>query len=124
MVPAHLMHLNAGPSGVENRVRPMMFIGRAHTPNALCAQRSGFDFLAAPFNAHLDAVAIGYVATSAAYVMEGGAAVAAVFELERERAVVRAGDGSLRPLAIAAARSRRRHPHHAGSHDSPDAVPD
>ena len=46
--------------------------------------------LAAQFNAHLDAVAIGYVATSAAYVMEGGAAVAAVFELERERAVERA----------------------------------
>ncbi|WP_439363966.1 universal stress protein [Bradyrhizobium sp. DASA03005] len=46
--------------------------------------------LAAKFNAHLDAVAVGYVATSAAYVMEGGAAVAAVFELERERAVERA----------------------------------
>lgn len=46
--------------------------------------------LAARLNAHLDAVAVGYVATSAAYVMEGGAAVAAVFELERERAVERA----------------------------------
>ncbi len=46
--------------------------------------------LAANLNAHLDAVAVGYVATSAAYVMEGGAAVAAVFELERERAVERA----------------------------------
>lgn len=46
--------------------------------------------LAAHLNAHLDAVAVGYVATSAAYVMEGGAAVAAVFELERERAVERA----------------------------------
>ncbi|MCJ9706924.1 universal stress protein, partial [Bradyrhizobium sp. SHOUNA76] len=46
--------------------------------------------LAAQFNAHLDAVAVGYVATSAAYVMEGGAAVAAVFELERERALERA----------------------------------
>ncbi|UWU94768.1 universal stress protein [Bradyrhizobium sp. CB1015] len=46
--------------------------------------------LAAKLNAHLDAVAVGYVATSAAYVMEGGAAVAAVFELERERAVERA----------------------------------
>ncbi|UWU86497.1 universal stress protein [Bradyrhizobium yuanmingense] len=42
--------------------------------------------LAAKLNAHLDAVAVGYVATSTAYVMEGGAAVAAVFELERERA--------------------------------------
>ncbi|MDF0492324.1 universal stress protein [Bradyrhizobium yuanmingense] len=46
--------------------------------------------LAAKLNAHLDAVAVGYVATSTAYVMEGGAAVAAVFELERERAVERA----------------------------------
>lgn len=46
--------------------------------------------LAAHLNAHLDAVAVGYVATSAAYVMEGGAAVAAVFELECERAMERA----------------------------------
>jgi nucleotide-binding universal stress UspA family protein len=46
--------------------------------------------LAASLNAHLDAVAVGYVATSAAYVIEGGAAVAAVFEMERERAVDRA----------------------------------
>ncbi|MBR0685210.1 universal stress protein [Bradyrhizobium manausense] len=46
--------------------------------------------LAANLNAHVDAVAIGYVASSAAYVMEGGAAVAAVFEMERERAVERA----------------------------------
>lgn len=46
--------------------------------------------LAAGLNAHVDAVAVGYVATSAAYVMEGGAAVAAVFEMERERAVERA----------------------------------
>ncbi|MBC9878539.1 universal stress protein [Bradyrhizobium sp. INPA01-394B] len=46
--------------------------------------------LAASLNAHVDAVAIGYVASSAACVMEGGAAVAAVFEMERERAVERA----------------------------------
>ena len=46
--------------------------------------------LAAALNAHVDAVAIGYVASSTAYVMEGGAAVAAVFEMERERAVERA----------------------------------
>jgi nucleotide-binding universal stress UspA family protein len=46
--------------------------------------------LAARLNAHIDAVAVGYVASSTAYVMEGGAAVAAVFELERERAVERA----------------------------------
>ena len=32
--------------------------------------------LAAGLNAHLDAVAVGYVATSAAYVMEGGRIVA------------------------------------------------
>lgn len=46
--------------------------------------------LAAGLGAHLDAVSVGYVATSTAYVMEGGAAVAAVFEMERERAVERA----------------------------------
>ncbi|MBR0713505.1 universal stress protein [Bradyrhizobium liaoningense] len=46
--------------------------------------------LAANLNAHLDAVSVGYVATSTAYVMEGGAAVAAVFEMERERAMERA----------------------------------
>ncbi len=46
--------------------------------------------LAAKLNAHIDAVAVGYVATSAAYVMEGGAAVGAVFELERERALEQA----------------------------------
>ncbi|WP_441234400.1 universal stress protein [Bradyrhizobium sp. 930_D9_N1_4] len=46
--------------------------------------------LAAKLNAHIDAVAVGYVASSAAYIMEGGAAVAAVFELERERAMERA----------------------------------
>ena len=58
--------------------------------------------LAAQFNAHLDAVAVGYVATSAAYVMEGGAAVAAVFELERERAVERA-EAALSVFGIEAA---------------------
>jgi len=46
--------------------------------------------LAAAVGAHLDALAIGYVSSSNAYVMEGGAAVAAVFELEQERAVERA----------------------------------
>lgn len=46
--------------------------------------------LAASLNAHVDAVAVGYVGSTAAYVMEGGAAVAAVFEMERERAVERA----------------------------------
>jgi nucleotide-binding universal stress UspA family protein len=48
--------------------------------------------LAAEFKAHLDAVAIGYVSASSAYVMAGGAAavVASVFEMERERAGERA----------------------------------
>jgi len=46
--------------------------------------------LAAHLNAHVDAVAVGYVATGGAYVMEGGAAVAAIFDMERERAVERA----------------------------------
>lgn len=46
--------------------------------------------LAAKLNAHVDAVAIGYVASSAAYILEGGAAVAAVFEMEHERAMERA----------------------------------
>jgi hypothetical protein len=35
----------------------------------------------------IDAVAVGYVSESTAYVMEGGAALASVFELERERAI-------------------------------------
>jgi nucleotide-binding universal stress UspA family protein len=46
--------------------------------------------LAATFGAHLDALAVGYISASTAYIMEGGAAVAAVFELERERALERA----------------------------------
>jgi nucleotide-binding universal stress UspA family protein len=48
--------------------------------------------LAATFGAHLDALAIGYVSASSAFVMDGGAAaaVAAVFEMERERAAQRA----------------------------------
>lgn len=46
--------------------------------------------LAATFGAHVEAVAVGYVATSTAYVVEGGAAVAAVFEMERDRAAARA----------------------------------
>jgi nucleotide-binding universal stress UspA family protein len=46
--------------------------------------------LATTYDSHIDAVAVGYVSESAAYVMEGGAALASVFELERERAVTRA----------------------------------
>src|SRR5690349_4474776 len=49
--------------------------------------------LAKDFGAHLDAVAIGYISASAAYVVDGGAAaaVASVFEMEQERAAERAG---------------------------------
>jgi nucleotide-binding universal stress UspA family protein len=48
--------------------------------------------LALAFGAHLDAVATGYVSTSAAYAVVGGAAVAAaaVFATEQERAEERA----------------------------------
>jgi nucleotide-binding universal stress UspA family protein len=48
--------------------------------------------VAAAFGAHLDAVATGYIPTSTAYVVNGGAAaaVAAVYEMERERAAERA----------------------------------
>ena len=44
--------------------------------------------IAAGFGAHLDAMAVGYVAASAALV-DAGAAVGAVFEIEREQAVQR-----------------------------------
>ena len=44
--------------------------------------------IAAGFGAHLDAMAVGYVAASAALV-DAGAAVGAVFEIEREQAVER-----------------------------------
>ncbi len=48
--------------------------------------------LAAAFGAHLDAVAIGYISSSTAYVMDGsaGGAVAAVLEIEQKKAVQRA----------------------------------
>ena len=48
--------------------------------------------LAQGFGAHLDALAIGYVSSSTAYVMDGSAAaaVAAVFEMEQEKATDRA----------------------------------
>jgi nucleotide-binding universal stress UspA family protein len=48
--------------------------------------------LASAFSAHLDAIATGYISTSAAYVAVGGAAaaVAAVFAVEQERAEARA----------------------------------
>jgi nucleotide-binding universal stress UspA family protein len=46
--------------------------------------------LAVGFGAHVDAVAAGYVSESTAYIVEGGAALTTVFELERERAMGRA----------------------------------
>src|SRR5262245_31206552 len=47
--------------------------------------------LAMTFGAHLDAMAIGYIPASTAYVVNGGAAfaVAATFEVERQRAAQR-----------------------------------
>jgi hypothetical protein len=48
--------------------------------------------LAATFGAHLDALAAGFISSSTAYVVDGGAgaAVATVFEMEQERAAQRA----------------------------------
>lgn len=46
--------------------------------------------LAMTSGAHLDAIAIGYESTSIPFVAEGGAAVASIYELERERAMERA----------------------------------
>jgi nucleotide-binding universal stress UspA family protein len=48
--------------------------------------------LAQAFTAHLDALATAYISTSSAYVMDGSgaAAVAAVFEMEQEKATQRA----------------------------------
>jgi nucleotide-binding universal stress UspA family protein len=46
--------------------------------------------LAVTCAAHLDAVSIGYETTNVGLSVEGGAAVAAVFEIERERALARA----------------------------------
>ena len=72
------------------------------TERPMRAAIDGSISLAASLNAHIDAVAVGYFATSAAYVMEGGAAVAAVIEMERERAVERA-EVALAPETLAAA---------------------
>ena len=46
--------------------------------------------LAMARNAHLKAVSIGYAASNVGLAIDGGAAVAAVFEMERERALERA----------------------------------
>jgi nucleotide-binding universal stress UspA family protein len=60
--------------------------------------------LAAKFGAHLDALAVGYVSASTAYVVNGGAAIAAaaVFEIEQERAAER----SVAALAVFDAEAR------------------
>jgi len=46
--------------------------------------------LAARFQAQLEAVSVGYESSSMPLVAEGGAAVAAIFEVEREKALERA----------------------------------
>ncbi|OAF02880.1 universal stress protein UspA [Bradyrhizobium centrolobii] len=60
------------------------------TERPMRAAIDGAVSLAASFNARLDAVSVGYVATNTAYLVDGGAAVASVFEMERERAMERA----------------------------------
>jgi nucleotide-binding universal stress UspA family protein len=59
--------------------------------------------LAAHFQAHLDAVSVGYESSSMPLVAEGGAAVAAIFEVEREKALERANAA----LAVFEAEARR-----------------
>ncbi len=46
--------------------------------------------LAVSHASHLDAVSVGYETANVGLAMEGGAAVAAVFEIEQERALARA----------------------------------
>jgi nucleotide-binding universal stress UspA family protein len=46
--------------------------------------------LAAKWDARLDAISIGYETTNVSLAMEGGTAVAAIYEIERERAMARA----------------------------------
>jgi nucleotide-binding universal stress UspA family protein len=94
-----LIQVNAAPSkaGEDAAIpegRNMIKDILVHIPTER-AMRPAIDAsvsLAAHFGAHLDAVAIGYVSASAAYVMDGSAAaaVAAVFETEQERATERA----------------------------------
>ena len=56
--------------------------------------------------AHLDAIATGYEPASIAFVAEGGAAVAPVFEAEREHALARA-ETALRVFEVEAATAAR-----------------
>jgi nucleotide-binding universal stress UspA family protein len=59
--------------------------------------------LAARYQAQLDAVSVGYESSNVPLVAEGGAAVAAIFEVEREKALERANSA----LAIFEAEARR-----------------
>lgn len=59
--------------------------------------------LATRFQAQLDAVAVGYESASMPLVAEGGAAVAAIFEVEREKALERANAA----LSVFEAEARR-----------------
>lgn len=63
-----------------------------HVPTERSARAAvdGSVSLAMVSGAHLDAIATGYESTSIPFVAEGGAAVASLFELERERAQERA----------------------------------
>ncbi|VIO72916.1 hypothetical protein CI1B_45650 [Bradyrhizobium ivorense] len=69
----------------------------AHIPTERSARPAvdGAISLAIKTGAHLDAVAIGYESTSAPFFAEGGAAVASIFEVERQQALERA-EGALR----------------------------
>ncbi len=60
------------------------------TERSVRAAVDGSVSLALTFGAHLDAVAIGYESTSIPFVAEGGAAVAAIYEVEHQRAFERA----------------------------------
>jgi nucleotide-binding universal stress UspA family protein len=95
-----LIQVNAVPSKTDEDARAswreadMIKDILVHIPTER-AMRPAIDAsisLAQGFGAHLDALAIGYVSSSAAYVMDGSAAaaVAAVFEMEQEKATDRA----------------------------------
>lgn len=69
--------------------------------------------LAKTCEAHLDAIAAGYESTNnMSFVAEGGAAVAAVYELERERATERAS-AALAVFEVEAKAAKIRHRCHA-----------
>ena len=59
----------------ERRIRPLV---------------DGAVSLAMARTAHLDAVSVGYETANVGLAVDGGAAVAAAFEIERERALARA----------------------------------